>query len=161
LETPIEIKLAQEVPTQSPILEPALRDNLSSNSNADSIQPEIVQSWQTINLSSDCGLNYTRLRDLLKARQWKEADEETHAIMLKLAEKEGKLGFQIQDINRLPNRDIWTIDQLWVNFSNKVFGFSIQKSIYEYEDKDFTKFAEKVGWKKEKLNNKQYHFSLF
>lgn len=118
----------------------------TSNHNPQSKPTVSIQD----DLSSEREIDYTHLQDLLKAKQWKEADEETYTIMLKLAEKEGKLGFQIQDINRLPNRDIWTIDHLWVNFSNKVFGFSIQNLIYEDKDKDFTKFAEKVGWKKEK-----------
>ena len=112
-------------------------------------------------LSSEKGIDYSKLRDLLKAQNWKEADQETYTIMQELAETTEKLGFQIQDINRLPNREISSINNLWVKFSDEVFGFSIQKSIYEREGKDFTKFAEKVGWKKKEWpfwNEEKYIF---
>lgn len=42
------------------------------------------------NLSSEKGVDYRRLRDLLKAGKWKEADEETLVVMLKTSGREQK-----------------------------------------------------------------------
>jgi len=36
-------------------------------------------------LLSDVGVDYSPLRDLLSSGQWKKADEETGAIMLKIS----------------------------------------------------------------------------
>lgn len=38
-------------------------------------------------LISAVGVDYTRLRDLLANGQWQEADRETSAVMLKLADR--------------------------------------------------------------------------
>ncbi|GAX45691.1 hypothetical protein NIES4075_67120 [Tolypothrix sp. NIES-4075] len=43
----------------------------------------IVKSPQTNDPNSERGVDHTQLRDLLKAEQWKEADQKTLAVMLK------------------------------------------------------------------------------
>ncbi len=57
-----------------------------------------------VELKSDAGMDYSKLRDLLKAGKWKEADEETLRVMLAVAkrEKEGWLA--------LPNLSCKTIN---------------------------------------------------
>ncbi len=77
------------------------------------------------------GINYTRLRDLLAAGKWKEADMETKQVMLAVAkrEKEGRL--DERSIDNFPCEDLRTIDQLWVKYSGGKFGFSVQKRIYQ------------------------------
>ena len=82
-------------------------------------------------LNSAVGYDYTRLRDLLAARQWREADEETANAMLKVAcrQKEGWL--YPEDIKKFPRKDLQTIDRLWVKYSYGHFGFSVQKEIYQ------------------------------
>ncbi|MDZ8078994.1 MAG: GUN4 domain-containing protein [Nostoc sp. DcaGUA01] len=107
------------------------------------------------NLPSEKGVDYTRLRDLLEAGKWKEADQETLAVMLKASgrEQEGWLNFE--SIEKFPCSDLRTIDQLWVKYSNGRFGFSVQKRIWEsvggtlhtdYET--WCKFGDRVGWRK-------------
>ena len=100
-----------------------------------------------VNLVSEVGADYTNLRDLLVARKYKEADQETARIMLWVAcrEKEGWL--DEESINKFPCSDLRTIDQLWVQNSNGRFGFSVQKEIYNQVGKDFVKFADQVEWK--------------
>ncbi len=103
-------------------------------------------------LRSERGIDYTRLRDLLKVGKWKKADQETFIVMLKAAgrEKEGWLDYT--SIENFPCIDLRTIDQLWVEYSNERFGFSVQKRIWESVSKDYEKFGNAIGWRKEKKN---------
>lgn len=108
-----------------------------------------------VDLKSAVGMNYTRLRDLLTARKWKEADEETTRVMLTVAKRENQGWLDFNSIDNFPCEDLATIDQLWVNYSNGRFGFSVQKRIYQnlggtrqYDDKIWDVFGETVGWRK-------------
>ncbi|MFS0518572.1 GUN4 domain-containing protein [Nostoc sp. UIC 10607] len=74
--------------------------------------------------------DYTQLHDLLKNQKFKEADEETFKKLLWLAQRENKGWLRETDILNLPQKDLHTIDQLWLASSNGKFGFSIQKQIW-------------------------------
>jgi hypothetical protein len=100
-------------------------------------------------LTTDC----TQLQDLLVAGNWKEANQKTRAIMLKLSgrEQEGKL--QAEDCRQLSCESLSEIDQLWVKYSNGRFGFSVQQRIWQslggsksagYDT--FKSFGDRVGW---------------
>ncbi|MHC0066526.1 GUN4 domain-containing protein [Nostoc sp. UIC 10890] len=104
-------------------------------------------------LLSEKGVDYTRLRDLLKARQWKDADEETLAVMLKASGRKSEGWLDSESINNFPCTDLRTIDKLWVEYSNGHFGFSVQKRIWENVGKDYEKFGERVGWRKGMFGN--------
>ncbi|MBW4689625.1 MAG: GUN4 domain-containing protein [Komarekiella atlantica HA4396-MV6] len=97
-------------------------------------------------LSSEKGVDYTRLRDLLKAGEWKEADQETLAVMLKAAGKEQESSLDPKSIKNFPCTDLRTIDQLWVKYSNGRFGFSVQKKIWLEVGKNLNAFWTRVGW---------------
>jgi len=108
----------------------------------------------TDDLSSERGVDYRQLRDLLKVCDWKEADKETAICMLKAAEHE-KRGYLLEeDIDNFPCTDLRTIDRLWVKYSNSRFGFSAQRPIYQelggtkkYSRKIFEAFGDRVGWR--------------
>ncbi|MFM5887143.1 MAG: GUN4 domain-containing protein [Dolichospermum sp.] len=97
---------------------------------------------------------YQKLKKLLSARKWKEADEETRRIILTLANR-GILGYlTIDNVLDIPSEDISIIDNLWVKNSNGRFGFSVQKRIYQslggnrkYDQNIWKNFGKKVGWK--------------
>ncbi|MDB9340466.1 MULTISPECIES: serine/threonine-protein kinase [Cyanophyceae] len=106
-------------------------------------------------LKSAVGMDYKKLRELLAARKWKEADEETLRVMLAVAKREKEGWFLRESIDNFPCEDLRTIDQLWVKYSNGRFGFSVQKRIYqslggtrEYNSKIWQAFGDKVGWYK-------------
>ncbi len=99
-------------------------------------------------LSSETGVNYTRLRDLLKAGQWEQADQETLAVMLKATGREKERWLSSESIENFPCTDLRTIDQLWVKYSEGRFGFSVQKRIWERVGKDYEKFGDRVGWRR-------------
>jgi uncharacterized caspase-like protein len=116
-------------------------------------------------LSSEQGIDYTRLRDLLKSQNWEIANLETFRVVMTalgrtfkpitdkdLIEREEMLNF--------PCKDLKTIDDLWVRHSQGRFGFRVQKQIYvecggQLDGKEpsqdiWRKFGERVGWRSEK-----------
>jgi hypothetical protein len=107
---------------------------------------------------SETGIDYTRLRDLLAAENWKEADVETYRVMIKaVGKKEGDY-FRADELLNFPCTDLRTIDRLWVKYSNGHFGFSVQKEIYlsvggkadgKYDEQAFNKLGDRVGWRRE------------
>ncbi|HIK16881.1 MAG TPA: GUN4 domain-containing protein [Leptolyngbyaceae cyanobacterium M33_DOE_097] len=106
----------------------------------------------TDDLSSEKGIDYTRLRDLLKAGKWKEADQETAERMCEVMGRQKEGFLRVEDIKAFPCVDLGTIDQLWVKYSNGHFGFSVQKKIWEKcgsptdYGKNWDKFCDTVGW---------------
>jgi hypothetical protein len=81
-------------------------------------------------LAFEKGIDYTQLRDLLKAQNWRKADKETVRVMLKAANREEEGSFYPKLINNFPCADLRTINQLWVKYSNEHFGFSVQMRIW-------------------------------
>jgi uncharacterized caspase-like protein len=69
---------------------------------------------------------YTRLGELLKAGRWREADQETADRMCKVMDREGGW-LEAEDIEKFPCQDLQNVDRLWVKYSNRRFGFSVQK----------------------------------
>jgi serine/threonine protein kinase len=123
-------------------------------------RPHSVQQWlamlpQAINLISAKGVDYGKLERLLASGKWEEADHETKNKMLEAAGRtESERWFRIKDIDQFPCEDLRTIDQLWVKYSNGLFGFSVQKRIYEslggsreYNQKIWEAFGDRVGWR--------------
>lgn len=115
-------------------------------------------------LASDVGVNYQNLENLLKAYQWKAADEETTKLMLKVAKREQQGFFDYESIENFPCTDLRTIDQLWVKYSNGHFGFSVQKRIWlvEYGGKvDYETeclLGDRLGWRNKSDWNPKGHF---
>ena len=141
---------------KAPINTPNTKENNPTPTIVNSTPSKSKPPTPEDDLSSDKGVDYTRLRDLLKAGNWKEADKETLAVMLKTADrvKEGRLSSDF--IEKFPCTDLRTIDQLWVKYSNGCFGFSVQKRIWESVGKDYGKFGDRVGWRKGMFFNKEW-----
>lgn len=108
-----------------------------------------------IPLESEKGVDYRKLRDLLKAGKWKAADRETYRLMITIVGKEEGQWFDRADLENFPCEDLLTIDRLWVEASNSHFGFSVQKKIWEEcgspmtNSEKFRNFGNRVGWCKE------------
>jgi tetratricopeptide (TPR) repeat protein len=96
-------------------------------------------------LPSEKGVNYIKLRDLLAAEKWKDADEETARVI-------GFSGGEVthsEDIVKIPCEDLRTINKLWLYYSKGHFGFSVQNKIYKSigGTEKWIKFCKRVGWK--------------
>ena len=122
------------------------------------VQPQVIEPQSSIDvpLVSSVGVNYTELRDLLAAKKWKEADDETGKRMLEASGRESQGYLNVEDVENFPCQDLGIIDKLWVTYSNGKFGFSVQKQIYqslggikEYNEKVWKAFGDQVGWRKE------------
>ena len=112
-----------------------------------------IVNEQEIQLKSEVGINYTKLRNLLAKQKWEEADKETYEVMIKAVGKRLGDWFTSDELLNFPCQDLSTIDQLWVKYSQGKFGFSVQKEIYlsvggklgSYEYETFKRFYETVG----------------
>ncbi|MEM9538946.1 MAG: GUN4 domain-containing protein [Cyanobacteria bacterium P01_E01_bin.42] len=131
--------------------------------------PEIKEENPEIELKSEKGVDYTKLRDLLVTGQWKEADEETLRVMCKAVDRITEGWLRTEDVDRFPCEDLRTIDRLWVHYSDGKFGFSVQKKIDqelggtgEYKKGVWINFCQSVGWRKkwEFLNYSDLTFDL-
>ncbi|MDB9381649.1 GUN4 domain-containing protein, partial [Nodularia spumigena CS-584] len=117
--------------------------------------PNPLSASEEGGLISSVGMDYSHLRYLLAAGRWKEADEETRRVMLTVVNRENEGWLNTESIDNFPCEELRTIDQLWVNYSNGRFGFSVQKRIYQslggtrnYDEKIWKAFGDKVGWRK-------------
>ncbi|MDJ0553641.1 MAG: GUN4 domain-containing protein [Microcoleaceae cyanobacterium MO_207.B10] len=127
--------------------------------STEEIENSPLDTAPNISIDSNYENKYIRLRDLLALGQWREADLETTAIMLKISGRESKGWLRAEDIFNFPCHDLLKIDDLWVTYSNGKFGFSIQKEIWKscgatqdnsYQINDletYYNFGEKLGWK--------------
>ncbi|MBW4544210.1 MAG: GUN4 domain-containing protein [Symplocastrum torsivum CPER-KK1] len=155
-----------------------LRINLNKSGIGDTLrrvltkllQPDISQRYQSAeevlkalviqqteappaHLSSALGIDFSRLRDLFAANNWREANEETISVMLQIAGQEEEGCLELENIERFPCIYLRTIDQLWVKYSAERFGFSVQKRIWQsvggtntHDAEAECRFGEGVGW---------------
>ena len=115
-----------------------------------------TQNQYNNKLVSSNKLKYINLEQLLVEQNWKYANEETNKQMLKSIGKNSWWNVENDDWKKIFPLDLQEIDQLWVKYSQGIFGFSIQKQIYtkygSIREIDnwtiYSNFAKKVGWKK-------------
>lgn len=108
-------------------------------------------------LDSAQGVDYSYLRDLLKAQNFKAADYETYLRMLEVVGRKEGDWIGNDEFLRFPCTDLNTIDRLWMSYSEGRFGFSMQNQIYvqcgaalngQYPgDRIWRKFGDRVGWR--------------
>lgn len=72
--------------------------------------------------------DYARLEDLLKAKKWKEADEQTKKIIL--TDYENSL-LTAPNIRQLSLNLLNNIDHLWMRYSDEKFGLRIQRQLWQ------------------------------
>lgn len=131
--------------------------NLSQKtlSSTNTIAPPQISETAIAYLSSERGVDYTQLRDLLAAGKWREADRETLNLMLKVAARTKQGWLNIESINNFSSIDLEIIDQLWIKYSDGRFGFSVQKRLWEsvggHPDADYQtwcQFGDRIGWRR-------------
>ena len=118
------------------------------------IDPSLAQELAALKQTVQ-DTRYAQLEEYLRNQQWREADAETDRLMLATVGKEAGQWLEPDDLRNFPCEDLQTLDQLWVNYSNGKFGFSVQKQIWiecgrpmEHND-DWETFRDRVGWRKE------------
>jgi hypothetical protein len=137
-------------------------------------------------LISKIGIDYSLLDKLLFTKNWKEADEITYTIIIKLLlqkdcninkNDEGYKYINSDNILQIPYEDLLIINYLWIKHSQGHFGYSVQKQILQrllllnnIEKLNIVKtnesicdeFVRQIGWKKEGeyLRYRQLNFDL-
>ncbi|NEP77296.1 MAG: hypothetical protein F6K39_03390 [Okeania sp. SIO3B3] len=156
LETELEAK-QKKVPELQKQLEEERRKREDTKRQKQQLKTEKQEQVENeIPLVSAQAIDYTKLRDLLAAGKWEEADLETDRVMLKVAGRKSEGWLRYEDVENFSCQDLSTIDKLWVRHSNGKFGFSVQKQIYQslgsrkdYDNIVWRAFGDKVGWRKE------------
>jgi serine/threonine protein kinase len=94
-----------------------------------------------------------RLKDLLAADNYREADRVTWQLMLRIARREEQKDLNLKAIENFPDEQLQEIDRLWQTYSQGRFGFSIQKQIYQslggsprFDYELWIQFCERIGW---------------
>lgn len=127
-----------------------------------------LQEYKSEVMGSERSIDYTKLRDLLKAGEWAAADRETYEVVMRAMDKLPYTAhrfaqpyaahrFTQYEILNFPRQDLCIIDRLWVKYSNERFGFSVQRKIYlecgamldgQYPgDIVWARFWDRTGWR--------------
>ena len=110
-----------------------------------------VQSLRLIIKSTfhrQAGVDYTALRDRLKAGEWEEADNEHRRLMIELAgeDAEDRGWVYFTEVKTFPVTDLKTIDTLWSFYSDGKFGFSVQRKIWVGKRRQWAKMFKEIDW---------------
>ncbi|MEG4407187.1 pentapeptide repeat-containing protein [Microcoleus sp. MON2_D5] len=102
--------------------------------------------WPSYDLKKAAQAQDWRWMDSAISDLFKEAVISTDALTLKQTVDE----ITPEQIRSMPCKHLKTLDRLWQQASNDRFGFGIQRQIWESSqvNRDYTKFGEAVGWKK-------------
>ncbi|MEM7555805.1 MAG: GUN4 domain-containing protein [Cyanobacteria bacterium P01_A01_bin.84] len=103
-----------------------------------------------IPLESDQGIDYTKLQQLLAARDFQVADKLTIEKMCELAGADAlkRKWLYFTEVENFPVKDLQTINNLWLAHSEGKFGFSVQREIWLRSSKNWENMWAKIGWKK-------------
>ena len=103
-------------------------------------------------------IDYTELETLLKAQDFRAADEETERVMLAVANRESEGWLRTEDAEKFPCKELRSIDKLWLKYSGGKFGISVQQQIYqslagtkefnEYNWDVWRSMGNRVGWRR-------------
>ncbi|MGL5083368.1 MAG: GUN4 domain-containing protein [Microcoleaceae cyanobacterium] len=109
-----------------------------------------------------------QLEQLLKAKRWKDADLKTYEIMLAVTNRKAVGYLDKNSIETFPCAELKTINQLWEQESGGLWGFRIQKEIYEkagnslvqeelklYNLDAYVQFSDLVRWIESGSNGKE------
>jgi GUN4-like/TIR domain len=150
----------EEIQNKYPTAYQAIKNILyiSSFRGRDYIISEAKKAIGEDSLCTEKAIDYIRLRDLLAAKNWREANQETYRVMIQAVGKKDGDSITSDELLNFPCTDLRTIDRLWVKYSNGHFGFSVQKEIYlsvggkadsTYNEEAWEKFFDRVGWRVE------------
>lgn len=167
-------------PLQSPLsngktlLQSALEEPKLLQATISEVVPtSVLQSKASLELDeldSNKEVYYSKLRNLLAAGKWQEADQETKQMLLKVANIEQQDKFESEHLHNLSCEYLRGIDKLWLKYSKGHFGFTTQKRLFEKvggkpgidDYKAYCRFGEEVGWlvKNHWLSERDLNFSL-
>ncbi len=92
------------------------------------------------------GIDYHTLRNLLAASQWQDADRETGLVLCQVVGKGSSPYFASGDFKKCACDDLQILDALWLRYSRKRFGFSVQVQLFISVSEDYGQFCDRVNW---------------
>lgn len=118
---------------------------------------ELTLEWQEIagltaeessEVNSEQRHFYVELENMLRNRNWQEADRITSEFIWELAGTSEERSFRAEVSENFSCEDLRTIDALWTRYSDGRFGFSVQSNIWQSNevDRDIVEFMIRVGW---------------
>ncbi|MBW4419985.1 MAG: GUN4 domain-containing protein [Myxacorys californica WJT36-NPBG1] len=116
---------------------------------ADLSQRSVLTAQTTAAPSQD----YKLLQNLLAAKNWQAADQETRRILQQWIHADGDL-FAVPRANTIPAEAIQTLDRMWRDASGGRFGFGVQQRIWQEAlaqnptnvNAAVKAFGDRVGW---------------
>lgn len=95
---------------------------------------------------SERNLDYTRLRQLLWAQHWQEADQETERLILSALSQDMR-PITASILITFPCVDMQTLDALWARYSEGRFGFRAQYQCYQSQSRRAKEFLDAIAWR--------------
>ncbi|MBF2037129.1 MAG: GUN4 domain-containing protein [Leptolyngbyaceae cyanobacterium T60_A2020_046] len=96
-------------------------------------------------IDSGMGLDYSRLRQLLWAQQFEDADQETERLILTALSRDMR-PIQPEALMKWSCLDVQTIDGLWARHSENRFGFRAQCRVFGQVSRREDEFLQRLGW---------------
>jgi hypothetical protein len=93
-------------------------------------------------------MDYSALRDHLAEGDFRKADDETRALLIKLA-GEGAVKrnwVYFTEVKSIDTADLQTLDALWSAASNGKFGYQVQKELWVGKSKRWGEFFKQIDW---------------
>jgi hypothetical protein len=144
-----------------------LTDSLDKLPGIEGLKKNIQQSLDIHQITgseySEVGvdINYTDLRDTLKRRDFKDANQKTMELIRRAVKKNSDYVLKVKDIDNpdqgFPCKDLQTVNNLWEKYSDKKFGFATQGQVWidlggklgesEFNSEIYEKFGDRLSWK--------------
>ncbi|PSC75665.1 hypothetical protein C2E20_1616 [Micractinium conductrix] len=142
--------LSNSLTSSSSLLGPKAPGSQGSSS----LGPKLSSSKPQISLddvplkSKVDGMDYSKLRDLLKEGKWREAEDETRELLIQAAGaaavKRGWVYFS--EVKFIPVDDMQTLDGLWKAASRGKFGYAVQREVWLQNRRQWPKFFKAIDW---------------
>ncbi|MBG0744884.1 MAG: GUN4 domain-containing protein [Cylindrospermopsis raciborskii KL1] len=139
---------------QKPIIKPPKRSFLKTAGIAIGGLVLVLMTQQIFGNQEATPIQYTELETLLKAQDFRAADEETTRVMLAVANRENEGWLRTEDAEKFPCKELRSIDKLWLKYSGGKFGISVQQQIYqslggtkEFNSDVWESMGDRVGWR--------------
>ena len=107
-------------------------------------------------LSAETGVDYTPLQENLQRQRWLEANETTSTLMLQSVGRQQQGWLTQEEVKKIACEDLKIIDNLWKQYSEGKFGFSVQFPIFVetgnrpgrlVDTEAYDNFGTRIGWR--------------
>ena len=89
-----------------------------------------------------------RLNDLLAAGEWEEADNETRALLIRIAGEDAvrRKWVYFTEARAMDAGDLRALDGLWLHYSDGRYGYSVQRRLWAECGRRWAKLFKRIDW---------------